>query len=304
MDLQIGTETELTVGIPVKGVEISASKKIPVPFQRAWGDSRKFQKTERFLSEQKGMISTSIGICYMYEVLLDSYKLPPFTEPFKIALGELFRARKLSASSQRTAFKKFVGQYGTHFLVRTKLGAEFAHQTKYHEKARKEFNANTLKECNYVKGARLFGIQVEQSKSGCTSSQESKLKQLGSSTVEVEVITKGSRPTDIEHWAKQKFTPVPLKFKLSSIINLMKKQYIEDQNLEDKGEKVNSFEIRKWFVPLYYDYCTVMNVDCSQRTGCGFNDNCPFDTICKKGGSKHECSGMIHLFTFSTIINC
>ena len=306
MDLQIGTETELTVGIPVKGVEISASKTIPVPFQRGWGDSRKFQEMERFLTEEKGMISTSMGICYMYEVLLDSYKLLPFTDPFKIALRALFSARKLSASSQRTAFKRFVGQYGTHFLVRTKMGAEFTYQTKYHEAARKQFDANTLKECNYVKGAKLFGIQLEQDKSGCTSTQESRLNQLGSSNVEVEVITKGSRPTDIKDWATQNFTPVPLKFQLSSIINLMKEQYIDDQNLEDNGEKVNSFEIRKWFLPLYYDYCTVMNVDCSQRTGCGYNDKCPFDTICQKGGSVHQCSGimLIHLLTFSIITNC
>ena len=303
MDLQIGTETELTVGIPVKGVEISASTTIPPLFQRAWGDSRKFQETERFFSEKKGMISTSMGICYMYEVLLDSYKLPPFTDPFKLALRELFRARTLSTLSQRTVFKRFVGQYGTHFLVRTKMGAEFIYQTKYHEKARKEFNANTLKECNYLKGAKVFGIQIESDKSGCTSSQESKLNQLGNSNVEVEVITKGSRPTDIKGWATQNFTPVPLKFKLSSIINLMKKRYIEDQNLEDNGEKVNSFEIRKWFLPLYYDYCTVMNVDCGQRTGCGYNDNCPFDAICQKGGSIHQCSGMllIHLLTFSQL---
>ena len=106
MDLQIGTETELTVGIPVKGVEISASKTIPVPFQRGWGDSRKFQEMERFFSEQNGMISTSMGICYMYEVLLDSYQLPPFTNPFKVALRKLFRARRLSASRSTNSFQK------------------------------------------------------------------------------------------------------------------------------------------------------------------------------------------------------
>ena len=39
------------------------------------------------------------------------------------------------------------------------------------------------------------------------------------------------------------------------------------------------------FFHLYYDYCTVMNVDCSQGTGCGYNDKCPYDSICKKGGS-------------------
>ena len=35
------------------------------------------------------------------------------------------------------------------------MGAEFTYQTKYHERARKQFDASTLKECNYVKGAKV-----------------------------------------------------------------------------------------------------------------------------------------------------
>ena len=35
-----------------------------------------------------------------------------------------------------------------------------------------------------------------------------------------------------------------------------------------------------------------MGVDCQEPpSGCGIDDKCPQDTICSKGGDKHECSG-------------
>ena len=101
----------------------------------------------------------------------------------------------------------------------------------------------------------------------------------------------GSKLTDINSWATQEFTPTPLKYKFSPIVNLFQADYVEKKNITNElGKPVDSFEIRKWFIPLYNDYCSVVDLDCSMPTGCGFDDKCPMETICEGGSTAtHEC---------------
>lgn len=292
-NLQIGVETDVTAGVEVGdeegSVSGSISATIPPPFQRAWGDSSNMQSMEKFFSDEQGLVSTTMGICVMYKMSISTYYVPPFTNEFKEALIALYKANK---EKQKEEFIKFTGQFGTHFLIKAKLGAQYMLETKYSRKVRKEMDLSTLKSCNYVSGSKVFGIQVEKDSNKCSSSDLKNLKSMGRENVEEEVITKGSRPTDIEKWATQDFTPVILQFQLSPIVNLLKDSYIKKANLIVDGKKVTrSLDIRKWFVPLYYKYCEVKGIDCKTKSGCGIDDWCPMDTICKKGGSIHNCTG-------------
>ena len=304
-DLQIGVETDVTAGVEVGdeegSVSGSISATIPPPFQRAWGDSSNMQSMEKIFSTEQGLVSTTMGICVVYVMSIDTYYVPPFKPAFKKALIELYKASKLDKVKQKQEFIKFTDQYGTHFLIKAKMGAQYMLETKYSRKVRKEMNWSTLKSCNYVSGSKVFGIQVEENSNKCSSSDLEKLKKYGRENVEQVVITKGSRPTDIEKWATQDFTPVPLQFQLSPIVNLLKDSYIKEANLSVDGQKITrSLDIRKWFVPLYYKYCEVKGIDCKTKSGCGIDDWCPVDTICKKGGSIHNCTGKI--FTSSAVV--
>ena len=241
------------------------------------------------------MISISFGRCYMYDIALNRFLLPPFKKAFKVALAELHAKAKetANAAQRKETFKRFIQTYGTHFLLKTKMGAEFAHITRYRREAREALDTSSLNSCNYVNGAKIFGIQVEASRSGCDASSEKTLSDISSESIEVEILTKGSRPTDIKEWATQVFTPIPLSFQLSPIINLFQEKYIDSKGVQnDNKEIIVSSKIRKWFVPLYFDYCKSMDVDCTEPTGCGIDDLCPTDTICEPGDGEHSCTGM------------
>ena len=298
MDLQIGVERDISAGINIKGVEASSSFTIPPPFQRGWRDSENMGKLRSFFSQKKGMVTISVGICLSYQLRLQQYRYPPFTDSFKNAIQDLYSAVWKSHPDQEQAFKKFINEFGTHFLVHTVLGAEFIHETKYSGDVRRHYNVDTLKECSQVAGSKIFGIQVEQDTSKCTATDQKKLGGRSSADVEDIVITRGSRPTDIKDWATQKFNPVPIQFTLSPIVNLFADSTVKRNGVKDKfGQQIDTSYIRSWFLPMYWDYCKVMGVECqSKEGGCGIDDKCPVDTICTRGSNEHKCSGKLHYF--------
>lgn len=303
VNLQIGTDKEVTAGIDIGGlVDVSSTQTIPKPFSRAWGNSKDFQEVTKFFSEKQGMISTSMAKCIVYEMSLDTFHLPSFTTPFTHALVELYTARNNLDHVKKALFRKFIGQYGTHFLIESKMGAQYIYRTKYTKTVRDTMTANTLKDCNYVEGSKIFGIQIEPDSTNCKQTDMNKINQMRRENIKATIITKGSRPTgQVEDWATQEFHPIPLAFKLSPIVNLMTEKYINNVNLNHNTRPISASAIRKWFVPLYFDYCNSMLIDCGDQSGCGIDDKCPVDSICKKGGNKHECGEWTE---WSCTVNC
>ena len=179
----------------------------------------------------------------------------------------LHDASKETSSEQIAAFKQFISGFGTHFLTDVQLGATFSQVTSYSSSVRKEFDFQTLQDCNYVSGAKVFGIQVEPNSNNCDTNDQQELQEYTTTDVNVQIKSKGSDPTNISDWATQDFTPVPLKYTFSPIANIFQEQFIEKINYKNgDGEPINSTAIRQWFVPLYYNYChkqwiwTVMNL--------------------------------------------
>ena len=296
VNLQIGVEREVTAGVDIKGVSASSKSTIPPPFTRAWGDSNGMKKLKTFFSQEKGMMTLQMGLCFSYEVQLDTHYLPMFTTPFKAAIIHLNKASSMNYAYKKSAFFKFIRQYGTHFTIKTKLGAQFIHETRYSSKIRENFNSETLRECSQRSGAKIFGIQVEKDSSKCTSSDQQKLNNMKRGNIEEVTITKGSRPDTIRKWSIQEFTPVPLKFQLSPIVNLF-----TNGNYKRNDINVNGIALRRWFLPMFWDYCKIVGVPCNPPTGCGYDDLCPIDTICNGNGKKHECTGKLFSYIIKTI---
>ena len=123
----------------------------------------------------------------------------------------------------------------------------------------------TLKACSHVQGSKIF--------------------------VEDITLTKGSRLTEIKNWVTQSFTPVPLQFQLSPIVNLFTKANFQCNMIGTTDPQLPNF--RKWFLPMYWDYCGIVGVPCKPPTGCGYDDICPIDTICTGNGKTHECTGNV-----------
>jgi MAC/Perforin domain. len=219
--------------------------------------------------------------------------LPAFTDPFLIALGNLHDASSKTSTDQLAAFKRFVTDFGTHYMTNVELGATFSQVSSYSENVRSQMDAQAMEDCNTDSGSKVFGIQVNPGTSQCTAEDQSVLNSFSSSDVTVRTVTRGSDPTTIDEWATQEFTPVPLKYMFSPVPNIFLPQFIDNKGLTNlAGEVINSTQIRQWFVPLYYNYCETMDINCVEPHGCGFDDKCPLDAICiGEPTVPHECEG-------------
>lgn len=95
---------------------------------------------------------------------------------------------------------------------------------------------------------------------------------------------------DFESWGDQEFDPIPVKFELTPIVNLL-----TTENLDERLN-ISSTKILGWFLPLYLKYCKVFDFDCSAETGCGFDDSCGFEENCVRdrlAKNAHRCQGEI-----------
>ena len=283
VDLQVGIELE----VGVQQGPASVSGKIPPPFQRAWGKSSDLQKIKNTFRNKKGIVAISSAKCQKYQIkiVFGKFDKVPFTKTFKNAIKELDELNDAKPDKQIAGFRKFIKVYGTHFLLTTRFGAEVSHRTEFSSSVKKKFNKDKIKECEYVTGMKVFGLQVEENNSDCSSEDQQQLYESGDSKIETSEITKGSVPHDtLNDWAQQEFVAVPLTYQLAPIVNLFKENYL--------GKKVSVEKISKWFLPLYFDYCKSMyGSPCTEETGCGFDDKCPADTDCVVGSKDNYCTG-------------
>ena len=206
--LEVGYETEVTAG--VKGV--SATATISPQFTRVWSESNSLKETEYLFTRKEGMVSIARGMCIHYQVSLSSFKLPLFKDPFISSLGKLYDVRNESEDKKKKMFKRFIRDFGTHFMKRTDLGASFAQKSIFSGSVRNNMSYQTLEKCTNKQVVKYFGTQLEKDTSQCTSNVQEQLSHLGRNESSAEIITTGSRPTDIKDWAIQKFNPVPLRF--------------------------------------------------------------------------------------------
>eukprot|EP00111_Clytia_hemisphaerica_P008633 TCONS_00025229-protein len=285
-NLQLGYDSKVTAG--VEGLDLSSD--IPAPFTMGWSNSKTMKNAASSFSEEQGMVAFTHGMCIQYEMKLSAYYLPEFMPPFVMAIGELHDASSQSTNEQENAFKKFVNEFGTHYMIHSELGALFAQQTTYSGTVRQNMDHEALQQCNSKQAVKIFGVQTAPDTSKCTDTAEETLNSYSQNDVKQVTITKGSRPTDIADWATQDFTPTPLRYQFSPIVNIFQDNFIEKRNIQNSdGQPVDSLKLRQWFMPLYDKYCEVLGFKCSMAKGCGFDDNCPVDTVCEGEGETHEC---------------
>jgi len=291
-DLQIGTETEVTVGVEGKGISASGTKTIPPPFTRAYGDSSDMKDIKSLFTEKKGFMTVSTASCFLYKMTIIPYKQPPFLDEFVEALGILYSKRYSSAVAKKEEFRKFIDIFGTHYQREVLFGSKIMIRTTFTGDVKRNSDIESLKRCNFVEGSTVFGIQVEESRKGCNKEKKTKIQNRFRNQIHTQITTRGSTniATSISEWNQDKqFKPIPLKFKLAPIVNLMVRAYIDDRNLMYNNQRIISKEIRKWFVPLYFDYCKTMGIDCDteiKEHGCGIDDSCTVNEECSTDAYK------------------
>ena len=61
-----------------------------------------------------------MGTCEMYEMSINRNLLPPFTNEFKESLIRLYLAKDKPLHLKEAEYRRFINDYGTHFLLKTK----------------------------------------------------------------------------------------------------------------------------------------------------------------------------------------
>ena len=228
------------------------------------------------------MISIAYGTCLSYNVKIESNQYPKLHYGFKKAIAKLYKAAEWRTIWQKDAFKEFIEKFGTHFLLETNMGTLFTHETWYSSHPRKIIDAETLKKCHAINSALFFNKEVGDNGGQCDKENDEKLQDMPPCDVSSTTASKGSHLINIRKWKNESFTPVPIQYALSPIVNLFKDSVFKEINFTEFNcaRPIDSKTIRKWFIPMYRKYLKDMKGS-NNPEGCGIDDECPTDTLCK-----------------------
>lgn len=237
---------------------------------------------------------------FTFQVDISHFLTPGFHPAFIEVLKYL--EKQDSSVRQTRAFKRFVRDYGTHYVSSSLLGAKISATVFYSNYERLKYGKQRLFNCTREATMRAFDIPVDDDDDIVDPDDDendvdatAKMKTCPEiDLMDEERILKSTYGTapkdgDLDKWTdKDDFLPMPVKFELTPIVNLF-----TVENLDDRLN-ISSKKILKWFLPLYLKYCTVFDLECGVETGCGFDDNCAFDENCvsdrlAKGGHRCNC---------------
>ena len=87
----------------------------------------------KFFTETKGEAYVANAVCTHYSYTVKSYNRPLFDDAFINALTELNEAAKSSRSvTKLNAYRKFVEDYGTHYIEEADIGSDLTYRHVQH----------------------------------------------------------------------------------------------------------------------------------------------------------------------------
>lgn len=80
------------------------------------------------------------------------------------------------------------------------------------------------------------------------------------------------------------FSPRPIKRELRSILHLFEQKNFAEAFSENKiaNQSTDVTRLLEWMTPMMANYCAVFEIKNCNRTGCGIDDNCKSDEVCKQ----------------------
>ena len=249
-----------------------------------------------FFTKEKGVITMTYAHCITASIAVDYFAIPEFKPGFKNAIYFLAQVSDKPKSVQMRCFKRFIQQYGTHYMSQVEMGAEIMETNFLTSKVRQQFTRQTLTECARLSASLgAFGTTTEGSFEKCKKLLESRNQTSNELVKKMSFVVRGSSPPkdgSVTSWANQVFTPVPLRMELESINNLF-----SDYVLNHQGISIDGASLRKWFVPMLAKYCEVSGIGCTLQGGCGYQDNCKLEEECVVNGGlnqTYKCVGKNH----------
>lgn len=160
-----------------------ASMSLPHLFSRSWSSTNDVEDIQDFFAKEHGSIVTTEAICLTNQVDIGLYSAKVFVEPFLDAITALqmagndeeLRLIEFKRSCKKHEKKKilkgmivrFVNEFGTHYASTSEMGTKITIERRYTSKERSKSDKNDLKNCNTLAGAKVFGLQMEESQFEC-----------------------------------------------------------------------------------------------------------------------------------------
>ena len=279
----------------IKGIDVNAEVGL------AFNSNKEEQKIESLYKAGKLSVSISTSECITHTVRLSSFALPTFTDGFKEGLLELQKAALLkerdgdSSEAVKKIFRQFITEFGTHYLKSTRLGTKIIFEKRFESRAFDKATENSRKKCVDFTAKATLGVGVggvasaDRSLSGgfekCDGSSNSNKTGTNNSIETEKVVSIGSLLTSNENALFEDILKsVPIQFELDSIASLFRDEWLNPI-------KANRYRFRQLngtlisnFLKYYIEqkYCLfILGKKCSISKGCGYNDDCKPNEICR-----------------------
>lgn len=257
----------------------------------------------KFFRETDGEIIQTKVKCITQEVSISSISGAVFTTSFLSALNLLYRTINDPYSSKGyKIYRKFIKSFGTHFLRKTKMGAELIFQKFVTKKETNEVSNIYRRNCianaartsvsEHARSAGSISRAFSAASKACEYfAQDKQFFENNNIDPERVVLIGASSEGSLDDWsAAIRQSPVPIRFELEKISSLF---------LEDWFNKnVNGTALYNLFENKSATYCRSMyGRTCARVTlGCGVNSECPAETTCVDDSdalSGYRCSSSL-----------
>ena len=272
----ISNEKKYHDSLSVKaGASLNLGPLIPFSFT---ANAEYQDKTDRMTKKNSLFVSSS-NECVKYEIAIDEYDPPKFSNGFKNAIIGL---NKDSSSKSLT---KFLDNFGTHFINKANMGARFGIESEFTNTARSKLEKEDF-DFKLAVGLKFqidLGMSVDVGKK---KEIEEKFEKYNVKTRTIKVGTPIPEKGMEREWANQVIrNPYPISYVLEPIENLFDISFMKDFNVDYAKIKQDITDFKK-------KYCSIH--ECRKPiSGCGGENDCPENTECEEvsnGNGEKEFS--------------
>ena len=244
------------------GIDASAS----ASYARATNSDERAAET--VFEEYNGEIVLAESTCITESVSIADSVRPVFTRNF---VNHLMILDEASASDdtalQRSSVKNFINEFGTHFMKTTKLGAQLTYERRFETKSSSvdeeiERSKCVHQEASASVSASGWGTSVDVEggfdEEVCGSLYEKSKFGLNQGIEGTKIMSKGSRPKELEAWVDEEFIPVPVKRYLEQMTFLFKDEWLAQSSFYGFERSLSGSNITFMFEEIVPDYCSLM----------------------------------------------
>ena len=258
----------MSVGANGEGSGFGISAKASASYARSTNTDE--QASMSVLKHNKGEIVIAKATCLTHSVSISDYVRPVFTEDFINGLKDLNIASvSVDTATRDKAVARFIREFGTHYNKNTQLGAELIYERRFDSKH--EAVEDKLKRASCVKDEAKLSVAVEVmtvakmganfslSNEDCSSERKDSKTAASNGFESVRIVSRGSRPKDLNKWVDAAFTPVPIERTLMPISELFRQEWLTKSDSYGFDSDLYAAGMKDMFDASAKKYCQIMN---------------------------------------------